>query len=106
MGVTMFSHWICFIGYYLRILVLRRKSYIKHIADIDKNITNILDKEGLLDEFIHIANISKTRMGELDTKSLTAFERWSEIFKFVRSECISFKKHATRLGILFCLSSY
>jgi hypothetical protein len=32
----------------------------KHIADVDKNITKILDEDGLFDEFIHFANISKT----------------------------------------------
>jgi hypothetical protein len=30
-------------------------------------------------------------MDEWNTKSLTTFERWSEIFEFVRSECISLK---------------
>jgi hypothetical protein len=44
----MFSHWICYIGHYLNILLLGRKSYIA-------NITKILD-EGILDEFIYIAN--------------------------------------------------
>jgi hypothetical protein len=54
----------------------------KHIADVDKNITKILDKDGLFDEFIHIANTSKIRMDEWNRKSLTPFERWSEIFEF------------------------
>jgi hypothetical protein len=30
-------------------------------------------------------------MDEWNTKSFTTFERWSEIFEFVRSECISLK---------------
>jgi predicted metalloprotease with PDZ domain len=30
-------------------------------------------------EFVHIANISKTRMAEWNTKSLTTFERWCEV---------------------------
>jgi hypothetical protein len=30
-------------------------------------------------------------MDEWNTKSLTTFERWSEIFEFVQSECISLK---------------
>jgi hypothetical protein len=63
----------------------------KHIADDDKNITKILDEDGLFDEFIHIANTSKTRMDEWNTKPLTTFERWSETFEFLRSECISLK---------------
>jgi hypothetical protein len=42
-------------------------------------------------EFVHIANISKTRKDEWNTKSLTTFEGSSETFKFVRSECISLK---------------
>jgi hypothetical protein len=50
---------------------------------LTKNTAQILDEEGLFDEFIHIANISKTRMDEWNTKSLTTSERWSEIFKFV-----------------------
>jgi hypothetical protein len=44
-------------------------------------------------EFVQIANISKTRMDEWNTKSLTTFELWSEIFEFVRSKCISLKAH-------------
>jgi hypothetical protein len=36
----------------------------KHIADVDKNIMKILDEDGLFHEFIHIENISKTRMDE------------------------------------------
>jgi hypothetical protein len=47
----------------------------KHIADVDINIMQILDEDGLFDEFIHIANISKSRMDEWNTKSLTTFER-------------------------------
>jgi hypothetical protein len=30
-------------------------------------------------------------MDERNTKSVTTFERWSEIFEFVRNECISLK---------------
>jgi hypothetical protein len=63
----------------------------KHTADVETNIMKILDEDGLFDKFIHISNISKTRMDEWNTKSLTTFERWSEIFEFVRSECISLK---------------
>jgi hypothetical protein len=33
-----------------------------YIVDVDKNIANILDEEGRFDEFVHIANISKTTM--------------------------------------------
>jgi uncharacterized protein YeeX (DUF496 family) len=62
----------------------------KLIADVDKNMMSFYE-DGLSDEFIHIANVSKTRMDEWNTKSLTTFERRSEIFKFVQSECISFK---------------
>jgi GH35 family endo-1,4-beta-xylanase len=65
----------------------------KHITNVDKNITKILDEDVHFYEFIHIANKSKTRMDEWNTKSLTNFERWSEIFEFVRSECISLKTH-------------
>jgi hypothetical protein len=62
-GVTMFSHWICFIGHYLRIILLERKC-TKHNADVDKNIRKILHENGLFDEFIHIANISRTKLDE------------------------------------------
>jgi cold shock CspA family protein len=65
-------HWILLTNLRIQKKILHSK---KHIANNDKNITHILDKDGLLDVFIHIANISKTRMGELDTKSLTTFER-------------------------------
>jgi hypothetical protein len=41
----------------------------KRIADVDKNITEILDEDGIFGKFIHIANISKTRMDEWNTKS-------------------------------------
>jgi hypothetical protein len=40
----------------------------------------------ILHEFVNIANTSKARMDEWNTKSLTTFERWSEIFEFVRSD--------------------
>jgi hypothetical protein len=56
-------------------------------------------------EFVHIANISKTRMDEWNTKSLTTFERWLEIFEFVGSECISLK-NTSHFGILSCHSWY
>jgi hypothetical protein len=60
----------------------------KHIADVDKNITNILDEDGLSDEFIDIANISKSG---IQNHLPTAFERRSEIFEFGRMEYISLK---------------
>jgi hypothetical protein len=40
---------------------------------------------------VRIANRSKTRMEEWNTKSHNTFERWSEIFELVRSERISLK---------------
>jgi hypothetical protein len=52
----------------------------KHIAGVDKNITKIFDEAGLFDEFILVANISKSRMDEWNTKSLTAFEKRTELF--------------------------
>jgi hypothetical protein len=67
-----FSHWI---------LLKNPRTWekilcsTKHIANVDKNIIKILDEDGLFDEFIHIANISKTRMDERNTKSPTTFER-------------------------------
>jgi hypothetical protein len=70
----------------------------KHVASVDKNVTNILDEDGLFDKFIHVANISKTRMYGWNTKP--PFERWSEIFEFVRSECISLRKNIIFLIIL------
>jgi hypothetical protein len=75
----------------------------KHITHVDKNITKILREDGLLDEFIYIENISKTRMDEWDTKSLTTSERWSEIFEFVRSECISLKNTQLILEFSFAI---
>jgi hypothetical protein len=62
-------------------------------------------KVDFFDEFIHFANIGKTRMDEWNTKSLTTSERWAEILQFVQSECISLKK-TTHFGILFCHSWY
>jgi hypothetical protein len=41
-------------------------------------------------------------MVEWNTKSLAAFERWSEIFEFVRSECILLKN--TKLILEFSFS--
>jgi hypothetical protein len=63
----------------------------------------ILDEDGLFNEFIHIANISKTRMDEWNTKSLTTFERWSKISEFVQSECISLKNIQLILGFSFAI---
>jgi hypothetical protein len=34
----------------------------KYIADVDKNMKKILDKDGIFYEIIHIENVSKTRM--------------------------------------------
>jgi hypothetical protein len=65
----------------------------KHISDLDKNITKIWDGDGLFEEFIHIANIRKTRKEEWNIKILKAFERWSEIFEFVKSETYFSRKH-------------
>jgi hypothetical protein len=42
-------------------------------------------------------------MNEWNTKSLTTFERWSEIFKFVRSECISLKNTQLNLEFSFAI---
>jgi hypothetical protein len=42
----------------------------------------------LMNLFILQIRISKTRIDEWTTKPLTAFESWSEIFKFMGSECI------------------
>jgi hypothetical protein len=56
-------------------------------------------------KFVHIANISTTRMDEWNTKSLKTFKRWSEIFEFARSECILLK-NTTYFGILFYYSRY
>jgi hypothetical protein len=64
------------------------------------------DEDGLFDEFIHIASVSKARMDEWNTKSTTTFERWSEIFEFVQRECILLKNKPTHFGILFCYSWY
>jgi hypothetical protein len=54
-------------------------------------------------EFVHIANISKTRTDEWNTKSLTTFEGSSEIFEFVRSECISLKNIQMILEFSFAI---
>jgi hypothetical protein len=43
----------------------------KCTANVDKNITKILYEDGFFDEFIHIANISKTRTDEWNTKPPT-----------------------------------
>jgi hypothetical protein len=42
-------------------------------------------------------------MEEWNTKSLTTFERWSEIFGFVRSECISLKNTQLILELSFAI---
>jgi hypothetical protein len=52
----------------------------KHIANVDRNTEKILHEEGPFHEYSHIANVNKTRIDEWNTKSFTAFERWSEIF--------------------------
>jgi hypothetical protein len=80
-----FSHWICFTGHYLRIFLLGKKILYstKHIANVDKYVTKTLDEDGLFDEFIHITNISTTRMDEWNTELLANFERWSEILEFM-----------------------
>jgi hypothetical protein len=49
------------------------------------------------------AYISKTRVYEWNTKSLRTLERWSEIFKFVRSECISLKNPQLILEFSFAI---
>jgi hypothetical protein len=61
------------------------KAYCRCLQEYNEDV--------LFDKFIHIANISKTRMDEWNTKSFTTFERWSEIFQLARCECISLKKH-------------
>jgi hypothetical protein len=54
-------------------------------------------------ELVHVANISKTRMDKWNTKSLTTFESWSEIFEFVRSEYISLKNIQLILEFSFAI---
>jgi hypothetical protein len=75
----------------------------KHTADADKNTTNTFYEDGLFDKFIHAANVSKTRMDEWNTKSLTTFERWSEIFESVQSECILLKNIQLILEFSFAI---
>jgi hypothetical protein len=60
----------------------------KHTADVDRIIKTILDEDEFFDEFIHITNVSKTRIDEWNIKSLRAFDRWSKIFKSVQSTYI------------------
>jgi uncharacterized protein (DUF1697 family) len=54
-------------------------------------------------EFVHISDASITRKDEWNTKSLTTFEWWSEIFESVRSECISFKNTQLILEFSFAI---
>jgi hypothetical protein len=42
-------------------------------------------------------------MDEWNSKSLTTFERWSEIFDFVGSECISLKNTQLILEFSFAI---
>jgi hypothetical protein len=42
-------------------------------------------------------------MDQWNTKSLTTSERWSEIFEFVRSECISLKNTQLNLEFSFAI---
>jgi hypothetical protein len=42
-------------------------------------------------------------MDERNTKPLTAFEKWSEIFEFLRSECISLKNTQLNLEFSFAI---
>jgi hypothetical protein len=42
-------------------------------------------------------------MDEWNTKSLTTFERWSEIFELVQSECISLKNTQLILEFSFAI---
>jgi hypothetical protein len=44
-------------------------------------------------------------MDDWNTKSLTAFERWSQIFEFVRSECISLKNKQLVFEFSFAIPS-
>jgi hypothetical protein len=74
------------------------------IAGVDKNISTIFYEDGLFDEFIYIANLSKTRMDEWNTNSQLLkgglkYSRSCEVNVFV-------KKHTTLFGILFCHSWY
>jgi hypothetical protein len=82
-------HWILLKNRPISEKIVRN---IKHIVEVDNNVANISDEVGLFDKFIHITSVSKTRTGEWDTKSFTAFE----IFECVRSECISFKKRTCK----------
>jgi hypothetical protein len=43
-------------------------------------------------------------MDEWNTESLTAFERWPEIFEFVRSECLSLQNAQLILEFSFAIS--
>jgi hypothetical protein len=53
--------------------------------------------------YVRVPHISKTRMDERNTKSLTTFERWSEILEFVRSEYISLKNTELILKFSFAI---
>jgi hypothetical protein len=53
--------------------------------------------------FVHIANISETRVDKRNTKSPTNFERWSEIFESVQTECISLKNTQLILEFSFAI---
>jgi hypothetical protein len=48
--------------------------------------------------------MNKTRMDQWNTKSLTTFERWSEIFEFVRNECILLKNIQLILEFSFAIA--
>jgi hypothetical protein len=79
----------------------------KHIFDVDKNIIKILDKDGLFDEFIHIANISKTRKEEWNTciKHLKFFKVGLKYLSLCKVKCILLES-TIHFGILFCHSWY
>jgi hypothetical protein len=51
----------------------------------------ILDEDEIFNEFSHITNISKNKMGDWNTNLITTVERWSEAFEFVQSEGISLR---------------
>jgi hypothetical protein len=60
---------------------------IKYIADADQNIMMILDKDELFNKFSHITN----KMSEWNTDLIITIERWSEVFGFLQSQCISLR---------------
>jgi hypothetical protein len=97
-GVTMLSHWTLLKNPPTWEKILHST---KHTVDVHKNIMMILDEYVLFDEFIHIANVNKTRMYESNTNLLQLLKRDLKYSCLCEVNEFRLKKHTIQFGILF-----